>query len=289
MKTFKYIYCSIIALCVWSQVLFCTPKKDQRSFENPPATPALQQGERMLSVGEELEYSVHYSFFDIGKIVFKVTEKEVRKGRTVYHASAWMDSNPSLTWLVDLHVRFHGEIDQDAFSYGWVSEDSTSKKVTYRKMIFDYENHKMYFSWMEKFPSGEQKQLGADTIAITKRCQDGLSLFYYAREHVLEKMHKDIPTFIDTNEVMTKINFGVERGEEEIEAVDFPVDVIKLEGRADFEGIFGLTGGFDGVFSNDVASIPITARLKVILGSVRVELRKWKRGDWIPPKSTNEN
>jgi hypothetical protein len=243
----------------------------------------------MLQVGEELEYSVHYSFFTIGKIVFKVTDKEERNGRTVYHASAFMDSNPSLTWLVDLHVRFYGEIDQDAFSYGWVSEDSTSKKVTYRKMKFDYENHKMYFSWGEKLPSGEQKQIGTDTIAIKKRCQDGLSLFYYAREHVLEKMHNDIPTFIDTNEVMTKINFGIEHLEEEIDAVDYPVDVIKLDGRADFEGIFGLTGGFDGVFSNDLASIPITARLKVILGSVRVELRKWKRGDWMPPKSTIEN
>jgi hypothetical protein len=289
MKAFKFILGSIIALIACSQVLFCASRKDQHSFDCPPPAPALQQGERMLSVGEELEYSVHYSFFNIGKIVFKVSGKEERNGRIVYHASAFMDSNPSLTWLVDLHVRFYGEIDQDAFSYGWVSEDSTSKRVTYRKMKFDYENHKMYFSWGEKLPSGEQKQMGTDTIAITKRCQDGLSLFYYAREHVLEKTHKDIPTFIDTNEVMTKINFGVEREEEEIESVDFPVDVVKLDGRADFEGIFGLTGGFDGVFSNDVASIPITARLKVILGSVRVELRKWKRGDWMPPKSTTEN
>jgi len=54
---------------------------------------------------------------------------------------------------------------------------------------------------------------------------------------------------------------------------------------ANFVGVFGLTGGFDGVFSNDGAGIPITARLKVILGSIKVELKNWKRDNWIPPKA----
>ena len=68
----------------------------------------------------------------------------------------------------------------------------------------------------------------------------------------------------------------------------YPVDVMKLDGRADFVGVFGLTGGFEGLFSNDVAGIPITARMKVILGSVKVELKSWKRDNWIPPKASNE-
>jgi hypothetical protein len=239
----------------------------------------------MLQVGEELEYSVHYSFFNIGKIIFKVTDKEERNGRTVYHASAFMDSNPSLDWLVELHVRFYSEIDQDAFSYGWVSEDSTSKKVTYRKMSFDYTKNKMFFEWGDKLRSGERKQIGTASIAITQECQDGLSLFYYAREHAREKRKNNIPTFIDTNEVTTKINLGGENLKEEVDAVDYPVDVVKVDGRAEFVGVFGLTGGFEGVFSNDLAGIPITARMKVVLGSVRVELKSWKRGDWIPPKA----
>jgi hypothetical protein len=200
-----------------------------------------------------------------------------------------MDSNPSLSWLVDLHVRFYSEIDQDAFSYGWINEDSTSKSISYRKMRFDYENSKMYYEWEKKIPSGEFELKGADTVAITKNCQDGLSLFFYAREHAHQNMQVKIPTFIDTNEVTTNISFGVERSEEEIDAIDYPVDVVKLEGRADFVGVFGLTGAFEGMFSNDIAGIPITARLKVILGSIRVELRKWNRGDWMPPRSVEQD
>jgi len=277
-----------IVFLIVSQTLCCFSKQNQDSSGNSVGStkPPIK---RMLQVGEELEYSVHYSFFNIGKIVFKVTDKEERNGRTVYHASAFMDSNPSLSWLTELHVRFYSEIDQDAFSYGWVSEDSASSKVKYRKMRFDYMKNKMFFEWGEKNSSGERVQKGADTVAITQECQDGLSLFYYAREHALEKRQKNIPTFIDTNEVTTKINLGIENLEEEIDAVDYPIDVVKLDGRAEFVGIFGLTGAFDGVFSNDLAGIPITARMKVVVGSVRVELKKWKRGDWMPPKAVTYN
>jgi len=48
--------------------------------------------------------------------------------------------------------------------------------------------------------------------------------------------------------------------------------------------VFGLTGGFSGQFSNDNARIPIIARMNVILGSIKVELKSWKREGWRPPK-----
>jgi hypothetical protein len=155
-------------------------------------------------------------------------------------------------------------------------------------MHFDYGTYKLYYEWGEKLRTGEYKKVGERIVPIRNECQDGLSLFYFAREHALEKRQARIPTFVDTNEVTTNINFGIEHEEEEIDAVKYPIDVMKLDGRADFVGVFGLTGGFEGVFSNDVAGIPITARMKVILGSVKVELKSWKRDNWIPPKASNE-
>jgi hypothetical protein len=261
-------------------------KPSARSSNQDPDL--VRHKERMLQVGEELEYSVQYSFFNIGTIHFKVTHKEERNGRVIYHANAIMDSNPSLSWLVDLHIRFYSEMDQDAFTYQWLSEDSTGKKTTYRKMHFDYETHKMYFEWGEKLRTNEYRKDGERTINITNDCQDGLSLFYYARAHAGEKRQTKIPTFVDTNEVVTNINFGTEHLEEEIDAIKYPVDVMKIDGVANFVGVFGLTGGFEGVFSNDAAGIPITARLKVILGSVKVELKNWKRDNWMPPKAAKE-
>ena len=277
------VIASIFSLQIAMGSILHTERLVSRS-SNQDSEP-VQQNEGMLQVGEELEYSIHYSFFSIGTIHFKVTNKEERNGRVIYHAYSMMDSNPSLSWLVNLHVRFYTEMDQDAFTYDWLSEDSTGEIITYRKMHFDYEKHKMYYERGEKLRTGEYRKNDERTINITNNCQDGLSLFYYARAHACEKRQTKNPTFVDTNEVTTNINFGVEHLNEEIDAVNYPIDVMKLEGMANFVGVFGLTGGFNGVFSNDVAGIPITARLKVILGSIKVELKNWKRDNWIPPKA----
>ncbi len=238
----------------------------------------------MLQVGEELEYRVTYSFFHIGTIRFRVTDREERDGRLVYHTETFIDSNPSLSWLTDVHIRFYGETDEDVYSYWWIGDDSSSKGVEYREIRFDYPNHRMFYEWGKKSPDGQRTRAGIDTVAVNGRGQDGLSLFFYAREHAREKRTEIVPTFIENKEARTTINFRNDRQEVEIDSVAYPVDAVYLDGRADFVGVFGLTGGFEGWFSNDDARIPIVARLKVILGSIKVELTRWKRGSWMPPR-----
>jgi hypothetical protein len=238
----------------------------------------------MLQVGEEIEYSVHYSFFNIGVIRFKVTGMEVRNGRNVYFVHATIESNPSLSWLKELHVKFYSEIDEDVFSYYWLGEDSTSKGIRYTRLKFDYENHKLHYESGKKLTNGEYKPEKRNAVTISSdRCQDGLSLFFYAREYVHQYKTEHVPTYMDTLGLATDINFKNEIEKKEIDAASYPLSVIYFDGRADFTGIFGLTGGFEGWFSNDDARIPITAKLKVFLGSVRVELTKWKRNAWTPP------
>jgi hypothetical protein len=85
----------------------------------------------------------------------------------------------------------------------------------------------------------------------------------------------------------TSIRFGVERDEVDIDAVKHDIRVMKLEGETGFTGIFGLTGGFEGWFSDDEASVPIVAKMHVLIGSVRIELIKWKRAGWKPPRAAN--
>jgi hypothetical protein len=46
-----------------------------------------------------------------------------------------------------------------------------------------------------------------------------------------------------------------------------------------------LTGDFEGWFSNDEARVPILAKMKVILGSITIELMRWKRAGWTPPRA----
>jgi hypothetical protein len=94
----------------------------------------------------------------------------------------------------------------------------------------------------------------------------------------------NVPTFIENKKVNTFINFKNSVTDVNIDAVDYPVEVVEFDGKADYVGVFGLTGGFSGQFSNDDARIPIVARMNVILGSIKVELKSWKREGWHPPK-----
>ncbi len=239
---------------------------------------------RMLEVGEELEYKVSYSFFNIGTIKTQVLSKETRNGRTVYRTRALIESNPSLSWLVDLHIQFHSEMDGDVYSYYWLADDSSSKEINFRRFRFDYEINRAYLERGKRINGGDRKIESTDTVKITGQCQDGLSLFFYAREHVHGVSQDRIPTLIEDKEATTFINFTNRRTDADIDAVDYPVDVIEFDGKADYVGIFGLTGGFRGWFSNDEQQIPILARMNVILGSIKIQLARWNRPGWQPPK-----
>lgn len=241
-------------------------------------------GRAVLMVGEELEYRVSYSFFNIGIIKTRVTDRWERDGRTIYRAEVSMDSDPALSWLVDLHMLFRGTVDGEAFSYSWLSEDSTSTGVDFRTMEFDYPRAKMYYAWGRRPHRGANMIAGRDTVPIRERSVDGMSLLFFARENVRQPRSWRIPTFVDNREGITEIHFRDKREDLEIDAVNYPVRTVWFDGTAKFVGVFGLTGGFEGWFSDDEARIPIVGRLKVILGSVKVELVKWKRGSWTPPR-----
>ncbi len=261
---------------------------------NPPLRSFREAGSviesKMLEVGEELEYKVSYSFFTIGTIRTQVISKEQRNGKTVYRTRALIDSNPALSWLVDLHVQFYSEMDPGVYSHFWVEDDSSKKEVNFKRFSFDYKNKRAYLEVGKKLSMDDRKVESRDTVAITDYCQDGLSLYFYARQHVHEQAQARVPTLINNKQVYTFINFMNKHEDAGIDAVDYPVDVVAFDGKADYVGIFGLTGGFRGWFSNDEAQIPILARMNVILGSIKIQLSKWNRsGGWQPPKYVGES
>ncbi len=237
-----------------------------------------------IQVGEELEYAVSYSFFSIGTVRFKILDKGVRNGRPIFKTQAIIESNPSLSWLTEVHIRFYGETDDSVFSHYWISEDSSKSGINYHSLNFDYADRHVVYQKGNVSASGVKRTDELDTVAVTRREEDGLSLFYYAREHVRQIKQDTVPTFIDNQEKQTYINFQNKVEDVDIDAVKYPVETVFFDGHADFVGVAGLTGGFRGWFSNDAARIPIMARLNVWIGSIKVELKSWKRPGWSPPE-----
>jgi hypothetical protein len=242
-----------------------------------------EEKDSLLYVGEELEYKVSYSIFTLGRIRIRVFEKTEENNRSVYKAQAHIDSAPGLPF-VNLHILFESSFDENVYSYSWVSRDSSKSETAFLAYLFDYVQNIVLIEKSLQKRGSERVVEKVDTVWLKEKAQDGLSLFFYARKNLHLTAELNTSTVIGNAAVNTYFNYPHERKSVDIDAVDYPVDVIEFSGRADYSGVFGMNGAFRGWFSNDSARVPVVARMKVLIGSIYIELTKWNRQDWQPPK-----
>jgi hypothetical protein len=233
----------------------------------------------VFQVTEDLTYNVSYASIDIGRIRIRTLEKTTAEGGTFYNAAAYIDSYSGIPF-VDLHVIYESFIAEDVFSQGFRGRLKERNRWYETHYEFDYPAKKVHIrkGWL-----GSSVTDATDSLALDTLYQDGLSLFFYARKNLRMGRKVVIPTLIQEEKVRTVIDFANKRTSAKIDAVKYPIDVIEFKGNAEFVGVFGLTGEFDGWFSNDDARVPILAKMKVIIGNIRIELMKWNRSGWTPP------
>ena len=233
----------------------------------------------VLVSGEELVYNVRYSFIDLGQVKITTLDKVQTSASLVYNTEALIQSYPGIPF-VDLHATYESVIDTGMFSRHFIGKSREDNVWDFSIYDFEYENNRVLMEMGDRDTVVEKN----DTLWINMSYQDGLSLFFYARDQLFSGKKMNIPTLVKEQEANTFIDFKMERTTVETDFVDYPMDVIHFDGTAEFVGVFGLTGEFEGWFSNDEARIPILAKMKVIIGSVTLELVKWKRLDWKPPR-----
>lgn len=229
--------------------------------------------------GEELIYNVSYGPFDLGEVKINTQRKINNPEYLAYFCTALIRSYKGVPF-VDLHAVYESTIDTGVFSRAFVGKSREDNVWDFARYTFEYDKKRVLMEMGRRDTLVERR----DTLTMEQHSHDGLSLFFYARDQLFSRKQVNIPAVVKEQKVNTYIDFYGEHKSVEIDAVDYPIDVIGFEGRADFVGIFGLTGDFEGWFSNDEARIPVVARMKVILGSVRIELTKWKRAAWAPPR-----
>ena len=246
----------------------------QFAAAQPTASPS-----KVLVEGEELTYNVRYGFIDLGQVKIKTIKKIKSDGADAYYSIAYIDSYKKVPF-VDLHAIFESHIDLDVFSHYFLGKSKDGDNWDFGRYRYDYGRKLAYLE------SGSKDTIVSkrDTLIISGSTQDGLSLFFLARDQLYSNRKQTIPAIVKEKKVNTVIDFHGKRTSVEYDLVDYPVDVIGFEGEMEFTGIFGLTGDFEGWFSNDEARVPILAKMKVILGSVTIELMAWNRPGWKPPK-----
>jgi hypothetical protein len=234
----------------------------------------------VFTENEELVYNVRYAFINLGQIRITTYSTSTLDGRPVSFARALIDSYRGIPF-VDLHAVFESYIDHQMYSRRFMGKIKQDQTWDFSRYHFEYDRNRVIVEM-----GGQDTVISErDTVAVDGPCQDGMSLYFLARDGLFSARTVNVPTMIKEKKSNTTIAFSDRRGSVEIDAYDYPIDVVEFDGRMDFTGVFGLTGDFEGWFSNDEARIPIKAKMKVILGSVTVELMDYKRAGWVPPRA----
>lgn len=233
--------------------------------------------------GEVLIYDVSFLGINLGTIKLESIEIANLNGKKTYYAKSYINSNPGIPF-VSLHSIFNSWMDPSlAYSYQFVGQTQLSDNLwDYNKIIFDYQNNQI----LNKHWYGDSL-VTDDKFDYKGKINDGCSLLFFARQYVDLKKTVYVPTFID-GPYSTKLNFIGTRENIKIDAISYPVKTIYFDGKADWKGIYGLTGKFEGWFSDDEAHIPIKALMNVYVGKIVIELKSWERKGWNPPQAKSK-
>ena len=239
----------------------------------------VQYNQKKIEVGEEITYVVKYLAFEIGEIKLFVQKEQVDGNDTLYSAIAYINSYEGIPF-VDLHQIYETKFDTKQISH-YFKGSILAEDTTYTKYYFSKDKKNIHII------KGRERtnDIWTDTtVAYDLDYQDGLSLFYFARIRTGQQKKVNVPVFINEKYEKTYINFYKEVEDMDIDAVDYDISCVRLDGETEFRGIFGLTGYFEGWFSNDQYAIPIVAKMQVLIGSITLELKQWKKKGWMPPK-----
>ena len=234
--------------------------------------------EHRFSVGEEFTYLVKYAFLSLGEIDTKIYAKEVIDGKTIYKSIVKINSYDGLPF-VNIHQDYESWFDSTLYPVYFQALLYNEKDTNYVKYYFK-EDNKVH---VLKGKLGKIKPYRDSIITLHKKYVDGLSLLYFARYYFNKQQTINVPCYVNEDTTSTIINYSMDMEDVNIDAVDYDIDCTMLDGRTNFTGIFGLTGDFEGWFSNDIYRIPIKASLQVLIGNVKVELMRWRKKNWKPP------
>lgn len=235
--------------------------------------------QKVMSDGEELYYEVFYAYINIGWVKF-YTERVTGKSN-YYITYAKLKSNEAIPFVkVDYEFRSEFEISDNAPKpYKFISYEYSDGKKSMLEYTFRYDSG--YVSVIKKGFDGKteiDKKLYSSVVY-----QDGLSIFYLARLGSFSNSSRYVPVLMHSDSSGMRINFTTARKKISISEWDDAVSSVYIDGFAYFTAVFGLTGEFEGWFSNDEARVPLKARLKVNIGNISLELKSWKRNNWNPP------
>jgi hypothetical protein len=232
-----------------------------------------------LHLGDEFTYIVKYAFLNLGEIRIKVYAKDTVDDKIIFKSVAYVDSYEGLPFM-DIHQTYESWFDSSFQPIYFQAFMFYEEDTSYTKYYFKDDN----LVHILKGKVHEQKAFLDTVINLDSNYQDGLSILYFARFNTNRNESLVVPCFVNEDTASTIISYFFDQENVSIDAIDYDVDCFKIEGEVRFTGIYGLTGYFEGWFTNDEYQLPIAAELEVIIGHISIELMDWNTNKWQPPE-----
>lgn len=223
---------------------------------------------------EYLKYHVEYAWFRLGVLEFSA---QPMGNSDLVEAVITVKSNPSLPF-VHLDWKFKSTFDQKNLRTVKYEAYNYSSDTIYTIYDFRYAEKKVYISRYDK----RRKLLKSAVKEISESELDAMTLFYFAR---FQKKGTSIAKIEIWNDfVKESASLKVELNPElvEVENLNRSIMTHYVSGKADINGLYGLSGKFSGYFSDDSSSVPVLSKLNVLIGSVTCKLVEYKNKDWHP-------
>jgi hypothetical protein len=239
----------------------------------------------IVQVNEEMIFEASYLFFKIGSVKFQVVGRTEYDSLSVYHLRAYIDSYSGVPF-----VHFHSVYDTYAdakalFCLYDLRKQKEGDDWVYTTTTFNFDQKTIVWDQLKDGRSIKEVSLPLDS-----NYTNGVSFIYYLREACRNAQGKetklDVPIIDDTVRSSIVLTINEKKEACEVSAFDFPLDAYRLSGHINFTGTFGISGDFVGWMANDSSALPLKAKVKVLIGSVVVQLKELKRENWIPPKWT---
>ncbi|MBX7094786.1 MAG: DUF3108 domain-containing protein [Flavobacteriales bacterium] len=216
--------------------------------------------------GEELRYRMHYGFVDAGEATLKVKDCDRKmNGRKMLHVEGVGNTISAFDWFFKVRDRYESYIDAEGV-FPWLFIRRVNEGGYVINQDYTFLQHK------KKVDNGEGK-----TFETPEMVQDMISAFYYARTLDFQNAKKGdeftIPMFYDNTNFPLKIKFV---GRETINVRMGKFRCLKFAPVVEKGRVFKSEEDLAVWVTDDNNKIPLLAKAKILVGSIKMEVVEYK-------------
>lgn len=232
--------------------------------------------------GETLRYKVKWTFLRLGTITLWTEKDTTSTDGSDFKVVLKVESNPDLRfiWIQEIN---ESHVDAAEISTRhFVARHRNGDDLLEIRQRYDPATRTAFASMVDM---NTGRELGSDTIQHAPPFVDGPALLCRARALSRSRGTFHLPTMVSGRIQNTTLDFDSAIENLETDAWGKEIRTRRYSGHADWTGATtsGLGGDFTGWVSDDDAAVPIRAEMKILIGSIVLELEEWTRPGWVPP------